>query len=370
MLARPRNRNEEEALTVDRRSRRGWMLAGLGLGTAIVARAVLARPRPADLWGRVALVTGGSRGLGFLLAREFAQQGCRIAICARDAQELDRARLDLERAGAEVFATVCDITDRQQVERMVHMVNDRYGRVDILVNNAGIIQVGPLEAVTEEHFRQAMDVMFWGMMYVTRAVLPQMQERREGRIVNITSIGGKVSVPHMIPYSSAKFAAVGFSEGLHAELMKDGITVTTIVPGLMRTGGFLNALYTGDHNKEFGWFALAGSLPLISMDAEAAARQIVDATRRGQSERILGLPASLQVRLQGLFPGLLPGVLGWVNWLLPRSDQDQGGAVRGKDVPAKHNTMLGRFLDWDAVHRLHETDREREDRRDQAKRSA
>src|SRR5581483_5724484 len=152
--------------------------------------------------------------------------------------------------------------------------------VDILVNNASIIQVAPVEALGPREFQHAMAVNFWGVVHPTLAGLPRMRARRRGRIVTITSIGGKVSVPHLLPYGAAKFAAVGFSEGLRAELARDGISVTTIVPGLMRTGSILNAVFKGPHRAEFAAFSVLGSLPLVSMDAERAARQIVAATRR------------------------------------------------------------------------------------------
>lgn len=100
-----------------------------------------------------------------------------------------------------------------------------------------------------------------------------MRARRRGRIVNITSIGGKVGMPHLLPYTCAKFATVGLSEGLRAELGREGIRVTTIVPGLMRTGSHLKAMFRGQHEQEFTWFSLGASLPLVSMGAERAARQ-------------------------------------------------------------------------------------------------
>src|SRR5437763_6066124 len=108
---------------------------------------------------------------------------------------------------------------------MVDEVAKRFGRIDVLVNNAGIIQVGPVENMTITDFENAMAVMFWGPVYATLATLPYMRQHGDGRIVNITSIGGKVSVPHLVPYSCAKFAAVALSEGLRAELASTGIRV-------------------------------------------------------------------------------------------------------------------------------------------------
>jgi NAD(P)-dependent dehydrogenase (short-subunit alcohol dehydrogenase family) len=165
-----------------------------------------------------------------------------------------------------------------------------------------------------------------------------MLARGSGRIVNITSIGGKVSAPHLLPYNCAKFAAVGLSEGLRAELARHGIAVTTVVPGLMRTGSFVNALFKGRHREEYTWFSLLANLPVTSMAAGDAARRMVEAARRGDAELTLTVQAQAAARLQGLFPGLTADVLGLVNRLLPGPD----GAVR-EPVPGKASeTALSR----------------------------
>jgi NAD(P)-dependent dehydrogenase (short-subunit alcohol dehydrogenase family) len=316
---------------------RNLLLAG---GAAVLGREVLRRATAADLQGQVALVTGGSRGLGLLVSRELARAGCRLAICARDADELDRARADLITFGGRVETFVCDVSSQDDVARMVEAATDRLGQIDILVNDAGIIQVGPLENQTIDDFRLAMDVMYWGLVYTSFAVLPQMRARRSGRIVNVTSIGGKMSVPHLLPYSSAKFAAVGFSEGLAAEVAKDGIAVTTIVPGLMRTGSHLHAVTKGQHEAEYGWFAPGASLPVISMDAERAAKQVVDAIRCGDSVRFLGLPAVLASRFHGLFPGTTVELLGLVNRLLPGPDARSRGTMPGYQARDRLDSWL------------------------------
>jgi NAD(P)-dependent dehydrogenase (short-subunit alcohol dehydrogenase family) len=297
--------------------RKRVILATAGIGAALAGRRLLARPE-ADLTGEVAIVTGGSRGLGLLLARELAHAGCRVVICARDEPELERARTELRQEGVEVVALRCDISDQDQVTRMTDEVTRQFGRIDILVNVAGIIQVGPLAEMTVDDFRRAHEVMYWGVVYPTLAVLPGMRERRHGRILTITSIGGKVSVPHLMPYSAAKFAAVGFSEGLRAELAGTGITVTTIAPGLMRTGSHLNAAFKGRQEREFTWFGLGASLPLVSMDAERAARQIVRALRRGEADRTLTVPATLLAAYHGVMPGMTADIFGLVNrFILP-----------------------------------------------------
>jgi len=322
-----------------------WPLTWIGLGLA-AGLAFALRPRQrADLTGQIAVITGGSRGLGLLLARELGRAGCCLAICARDEAELARAQADLEARGMTVLAVRCDVADRRDVERFIAEVVRRYGGVDLLVNNAGIMKVGPVETMTLADFEEAMRVNFWGMVYPTLAVLSIMSAQGGGRVVNITSIGGKLSVPHLLPYTCAKFAAVAFSQGLRAELARDGITVVTVVPGLMRTGSYLNAIFKGATSAESSWFALGATLPLLSMDAERAARKIVSATRRGDAEVILSVPAWILSCVHGLFPGLTADVLRWINQLmLPAPDGDSTDAVRGHEAIARRQSAVLRTL--------------------------
>ncbi|MBV9852030.1 MAG: SDR family oxidoreductase [Armatimonadetes bacterium] len=310
----------------------------LAAGAGLVARELWKRRTEADLAGQVVLITGGSRGLGLALAREFGAQGCRLVICARDGQELARAREDLEGRGIETLAVPCDVTDPSQVERLIAQATERFGRVDVLVNNAGIISVGPVQAMTRADFEEAMNADFWGTLNPILAVLPQMRARRGGRIVNVTSIGGKVSVPHLLPYSCAKFAATALSEGLRAELARDGITVTTIAPGLMRTGSYGQAFVKGDGAGEYAWFSLSDNAPGLSISAARAAREIARATRRGEAERILSLPANVAARAQGLAPGTTADLLRLVNRMLPHGED--GGKTTGRTAHAARPSRL------------------------------
>ncbi|MBS1797639.1 MAG: SDR family oxidoreductase [Acidobacteria bacterium] len=275
------------------------------------------RARRMDFRGKTVLITGGSRGLGLVLAREFAAAGARIAICARDLEELERARIDLERRGAEVFDAVCDVRNPDEVAELIEDVCARFGRLDVLVNNAGVIQVGPLEEQTAADFENALAVHFWGPYYAMRAAIPKMKRAGGGRIVNVASIGGKIAVPHLAPYSASKFALVGLSDALRAELRKDNIFVTTVCPGLMRTGSHLNALFKGQNELEFAWFSLGDALPPTSVSAEKAAREIVAAARAGRAEAIISVPARLGAKINALFPELTADLAALANRLLP-----------------------------------------------------
>jgi NAD(P)-dependent dehydrogenase (short-subunit alcohol dehydrogenase family) len=307
----------------------------------LAARVAPPRKAEADLRDAVALVTGGSRGLGLALSRELARQGCRLAICARDESELEAARIDLQQFGAEILAIPCDVSDQAQVAAMVEAVTRHYGRIDILVNNAGIIVVAPVETLTRADFERVMSINFWGVLNPTLEVLPGMRERGAGRIVNITSIGGKIAVPHLLPYTCAKFAAVGLSEGLRAELADTGISVTTVVPGLMRTGSHLHAEFGGEQQAEYRWFALNASAPYpIAIGADRAARLIVSAAKRGQAECTYPVSAVVAARLSGLLPSTTASALTLVDRFLPQPPRQAAGTSPGATIEADLDSPL------------------------------
>jgi NAD(P)-dependent dehydrogenase (short-subunit alcohol dehydrogenase family) len=288
------------------------------------------------LQGKTVLITGGSRGLGLALAREMAARGARVAICGRDPESLERARASLARAGGEVLAVPCDITDRGSVQRLVEEVHRNLGRIDILINNAGVIEVGPAVTMSVADYEEAMGTNFWGMLYPTLAVLPEMRERGSGRIVNITSIGGKLGIPHLLPYSASKFAAMGFSQGLRAEVAAEGIKVVTVVPGLMRTGSPRNAIFRGKHRSEYAWFSISDSLPGLSISAERAARRIVEACRRGDAEVLFPAITRVAAVANAVAPGITANLLGLVDRLLP----EPGNRPRGRHSGAESQSWL------------------------------
>lgn len=212
-----------------------FFIASIGVASW-VARSAL-RPRPErSLEGKKILITGGSRGLGLVLTREFAARRAQVAIAARNVDELNRAKEDLIQRGAPSVLTLpCDLRHKGQIDDMVRNALEHFGHIDILVNNAGVIQVGPAEEMTLDDYEEALKIHFWAPLHTISALLPYMRNRGAGRIINIASIGGKFSVPHLLPYTASKFALVGLSEGLRAELLKEGIVVTTVCPGPMRT---------------------------------------------------------------------------------------------------------------------------------------
>jgi NAD(P)-dependent dehydrogenase (short-subunit alcohol dehydrogenase family) len=281
-----------------------------------------------SLRDKIALVTGGSRGLGLVLARHICAQGGSVALIARDLDELARAKADLTQRGGEVLTVQCDLLDSGQIRSAVRQIIDRFGKIDILINNAGIIEVGPLEHMTREDFERAMQLHFWASYELVSQIVPEMHNSGGGRIVNISSIGGKVTVPHLAPYSVSKFALTGFSDAIRTELARDNILVTTVAPGMMRTGSHVNAKFKGKHDIEFSWFVALAGAPLISMNADRAARKILAACRRGQPSLTLTFAARGAILGNALFPNLTGYVMRFVNRFLPKPSGAEGNQLR------------------------------------------
>ncbi|MDQ2834416.1 MAG: SDR family oxidoreductase [Acidobacteriota bacterium] len=300
------------------------------IATGLVAAAAVyavkhrpAKPRPR----KVVLITGGSRGLGFSLAERYARSGALLILAARNPDELSHARETLLSRGAiqspeDVLLLPADLTDAAQATSLIEHAISHFGHIDILINNAGIIEVGPVENQPSAAYRRAMDTNFFAALHTTHAALPHLLHHRRNRgdaaIVNIASIGGKFAVPHLLPYVASKFALVGFSQGLHAELRHKGIRVTTVCPGLMRTGGENHAHFTGQVKKEQRWFNLSAKTPILAASASHAANRIYHAVAAGRAEITITPQAWLAARIAGLAPETTQYVSSLVNhFLLP-----------------------------------------------------
>ena len=298
----------------------------LVLGVWAAARAI--RTARYTLRDKVAVITGGSRGLGLVLARHICAQGGSVALVARDSEELARAKVDLTPRGGAVLTIQCDLLENAQIKAAVGQIILRFGKIDILINNAGIIEVGPLEHMTQQDFEHAMQLHFWAAYKLVSLIVPQMRTWGGGRIVNISSIGGKLAVPHLAPYSVSKFALTGFSDAIRTELARDNIHVTTVAPGMMRIGSHVNAKFKGKHDVEFAWFAASAGAPMISMNADRAARKILAACRRGQPSLTLTFAARSAILGNALFPNLTGYMMKFVNRFLPGTNDEEGDHSR------------------------------------------
>ena len=300
------------------------------VGAAVlIARTLRTKPVPDNA---VVVITGGSRGLGFAIASRFAKKPVRLVLAARSRAELEDAQASLlsqhpHLAPENFYLVAADLTVRAECERMVREAHAHFGRIDVLVNNAGIIQVGPIEVQPAENFERAMRLHFFAPLYTTWAALPHLRTQlplagwdRRAAIVNIASIGGKVAVPHLLPYTASKFALVGFSEGLHAELRHKGIRVTTVCPGLMRTGGEDHAEFLGDADAERRWFQFSAKMPIVSATARHAARRIYSAVASGRAEITITPQAWMIARKNTVFPETMQFAASLANrYILPKA---------------------------------------------------
>jgi NAD(P)-dependent dehydrogenase (short-subunit alcohol dehydrogenase family) len=285
--------------------------------------------------GRVVVVTGGSRGLGLVMSRLLVDEGAHVVLLARDLDELSRAADDLESRGRGSVTTLrCDVRRRADVRAAVDAILDRQRTIDVLVNNAGVIQVGPFEHMSEDDFENAMATHFWGPLHLMLEVLPTMIHRRFGRIVNVSSIGGRIAVPHLGPYSASKFALVGLSDGARAELDRYGIRVTTVAPGLMRTGSPINAQFKGQHGAEYAWFKLSSSIPGVTIAAERAARRILDACRHGDPSLTITPHARLAAIANAVAPNTVARAMMIASRMLPPPTGPSGNQLlKGRETP-------------------------------------
>ena len=282
---------------------------------------------------RIALISGGSRGLGLEIARQICASGGKVSLVARDAEELASAKTDLDRFHTEVLTLQCDLLESAQIQSAVQQTLQRFGKIDILINNAGIIEIGPVEHFQLKDFDRAMRLHFWALYILQLLIVPHMRAKGGGRIVNISSIGGRIAVPHMAAYSASKFAHAGFSDAIRAELDRDKIFVTTVTPGLMRTGSHVHAKFKGDHAAEYRWFDWSRKIPFASISAERAARKIVNACAGGRSVLIMPFSACLIIAANAVFPNLMARVMKSFNrGLPPRVSQSGNEAKAGQEI--------------------------------------
>jgi NAD(P)-dependent dehydrogenase (short-subunit alcohol dehydrogenase family) len=302
------------------------------VGGAVLLLKLLRARNAMDFRGRVVVITGGSRGLGLNLARQLAEQGAKLALIARDERELERAERELKALGAPVLTLVCDLRSRRDAQEAVEKAAAHYGHLDVIINNAGVIEVGPLEHMLAPDFEEAVDLHLWAPLWVSRAAIPHLKAAGGGRIVNIASFGGLVATPHMAPYVASKFALVGLSAALRNELAKDGILVTTVCPGIIRTGSHVMAKFKGNQRAEYRMFKLMAALG--GVEAPKATRLILNATKYGDPQLVFPIPIQWATWLYQLFPNLSGLAFQTVTRFMPGPTEDADGdlQVRGHEL--------------------------------------
>lgn len=294
---------------------------------------------------KTAYITGGSRGLGLSLAWNLLERGADVALIARDNEELFRAHELLTKSfpNARILLGKCDITDTNQLQQSWKTASEYLNGIDILINNAGAILVGPFEATDRSDYEAQMRLHLYASIETTKLAVEHFKARGGGKILNICSLGGKIGVPHMSAYDASKFALAGFAQGVRPELALDNITMTTAFPTLMRTGSPIQAVFKGDHEKEFKIFETIDNLPWISISADEAAKQILDAVAEGRSEITLSVIAKARMALNYFFPEILNAITDFVTGLLPRGTSNlrkTGAAIAAPDREVRKEELM------------------------------
>jgi 3-dehydrosphinganine reductase len=251
--------------------------------------------------GQIAVITGGSSGLGRELAFRFARGGASLALIARDRDKLKKVRDELASAcapGQKVEVFSCDVSDYASVENTFTAISTALGAPDILVNSAGILREGYFEKLPPETFRSVMDINFFGSLYCTRAAMPYFKAKGGGRVVNIASLGGKMGSFGYAAYCSSKFALVGLSETLRCELKPQNITMHLVCPGEFDSPMVeeLNTYRTTENR------VLTQTVPVLS--AERVADETIAGITRGRYLIIPGFAGRMLELLNRVFPAI------------------------------------------------------------------
>ncbi len=255
------------------------------------------------LRGTTVVITGATSGIGRATALEFVKAGARVVVAGRRAERLNELVSEIEAKGGAALAVRADVAVQVEVEKLIEQAIERFGRIDTLVNNAGVALAAKFTEQSIADFRQVMEVNFWGAVYACKAVVPQMRHQPGGGvIINVSSILGKRGMPFETAYCASKFALAGFSEALRAEVMSEGIEVSTIFPGAVETEIFEAAAnQTGLEMPHF----------IPKFPATQMARVIVQDARFPQPEVVMALDAMAINFFNRFAPGLMDIALGW-----------------------------------------------------------
>lgn len=257
------------------------------------------------------LITGASQGIGQATARLFAQNGYNLVLAARHSERLEAFARELRAADYVARAISADVRDPEQVNTLVEKAIAYFGSIDVLVNNAGIYISGPVEEFSLDDWHQAIDTNLWGYIHTIHAVVPHFLAQGRGTIVNVSSVGGKVPIPYLVPYTTSKFAVTGLTEALHSELEPKGIHVCGVYPNLIKTSFLERAIFRGkDENDAQARRKQVESIlqvPVVEKP-EQVAEAIWEAMQHRKAEVIVG-SAVLSTASQRVLPDLTQWII-------------------------------------------------------------
>lgn len=306
---------------------------------------LLLRKKRLQFKGKSIVITGGSRGLGLALAQCLLEEGASVTLLARDPEELRKARNKLYMFTKQIFDVTCDITHQQQLEFALAEARAKFGKIDILINNAGSLTAGPLNSLTDNDFQNQMNVHYFSAINAIRAIRPYFHQQGGGIVVNISSIGGLLPLPYLSAHCGSKFALGGASESLAIELRKEGIQLTTIYPGFMRTGSTKNAQFKNQNNSLQKWVRALDNLPVLSISPRHAAKKILSAVALGKSHLVLTAPAKLGVWFHMLFPETYSWTIAAVDNMILQEKKNRPLSQLIGD-PSKHRRLWFSPVQW------------------------
>lgn len=252
------------------------------------------------LSNQVAVITGASEGIGAAIARRFAGEGARVVLAAHSEEKL---KVLAEELGSErALAVPTDVTDAEQVKRLMARTREHFGGLDILVNNAGVGLYASVAEMAWADFEQMWKVNFFGVVRCIREALPDLRERR-GMVVNISSVAGKLAIPYLTGYCASKFALNAFSTGLRMELAQAGVRVVVVCPGTVRTPFHQSAFRSNRLPEVFAQRSRGG------ISAERVAAATLRAVVRGRREVVVPWRLRLAVGFRNLLPAFADGIL-------------------------------------------------------------
>ena len=249
---------------------------------------------------KVVVITGASSGIGEASAIEFAKKNANVVLVARRKEKLLQVQKKISKYTDSTLICQCDVSNKLLVKEMSDAVLDRFGRIDVLVNNAGFVIYGKVNELSTEEIIAQMETNYFGMVFCTKAFLPQMLEQHSGHIVNVASVGASFSVPGVASYCATKFAMLGFSEGLRHELAGTGVGLTVVSPIMVRTPLF-------DHPSfdNFSKFSTG-----VSLSSETVAKAIIKASNSSRLEIVVPSVARAGIWFKQTFPYLINPIIG------------------------------------------------------------
>jgi len=252
------------------------------------------------LKGKVAAITGGTEGIGRASAQRLAREGARVAICARHADKVQQAADEIAKLGAESLGVAADVSKAEDVERFINAVLQRFGRIDILVNNAGTSMARPFDAVDDETWQADLDLKLFGAIRCARFAIPQMKKQGGGRIINITTVGGKQPGANSVPTTVTRAAGQALTKALSKELAPHNILVNTVCIGKIKSAQHERRYQKENISAEEYYGRMAKDIPMRRVGEAEEVANVIAFLASDAASYVTGTSVNLDGGLSGV----------------------------------------------------------------------